>query len=86
MFVSNIPFVITYGREIGLIVVEFMPNRMAKQLVCNLRRIIPLYSRADIAIQPTLMDMELNKVAPELPKTQVLHQNMWLKLKKESKL
>ena len=31
MFVNNLSFVITYGREIGLITAEFMPNHMAKQ-------------------------------------------------------
>ena len=41
---------------------------MAKQLACNLRRIIILYSRAGFVIQTILMDMDFNKVAPELPK------------------
>ena len=27
MFVNNLPLVITYGREIGLITAEFMPNQ-----------------------------------------------------------
>ena len=46
MFVNNLPFVITNGRGIGLIIAEFMPNQMAEQLASNLRRIISSYSRA----------------------------------------
>ena len=66
MFVNNLPFVITYGREIGLITAEFIPNQMARQLTCNLRRIISLYSKASFIIQTISMDMEINKVIPEI--------------------
>ena len=31
MFVNNLPLMITYGREIGLITTEFLPNQVAKQ-------------------------------------------------------
>ena len=47
-YVNNLPFVITYGREIGLIMAEFMPNQTAIQLATNLKRIISLYSRAGL--------------------------------------
>ena len=67
MFVNNLAFVIMYWRVIGLIMAEFTPNSMARQLACNLRRIIALYSRAGFTIQTILMDMEFNKVIPELP-------------------
>ena len=40
---------------------------MAKQFASNLTKIITLYSRAGFVIQTILMDMEFNKVAPELP-------------------
>ena len=40
----------------------------AYQLACNLKRIISLYSRAGFTIQTILMDMECDKVTPEIPK------------------
>ena len=71
MFVNNLAFVITYGRGIGLITAEFTPNRKANQLASNLKRIIGLYSRAGFVIQTILMDMEFNKVIPELPEVNI---------------
>ena len=71
MYVSNLPFVITYGRRIGLIITEFMPNQTATQLANNLKRIISLYSRAGFIIQTILMDMEFDKVVPEIPEVVV---------------
>ena len=40
---------------------------MANQLASNLKRIISLYSRAGFTIQTILMNMEFNKVIPEIP-------------------
>ena len=37
MFVNILMFIITYGRGIGLIMAEFTPNQIAKQLASNLR-------------------------------------------------
>ena len=51
MYVNNLPFVITYGRGIRLIMAEFMPNGTATKLASNLRRIISLYSRAGFIIK-----------------------------------
>ena len=67
MYVNNLPFVITYGRGIGLIMTDFMPNQTATQSACNLKRIIGLYSRAGFIIQTILMDMEFDKISPEIP-------------------
>ena len=71
MYVNNLPFVITYGRYIGLIMAKFMPNRTATQLAHNLKRIISLYSRAGFIIQTIFMDMEFNKAVPEIPEVMV---------------
>ena len=70
MFVNNLAFVITYGRGLGLIAAKFMQNQMANQLVCNLRQIIKLYSRAGSVIQTILIDMEV-KVTPEIPEVNI---------------
>ena len=68
MYVNCLPFVITYGQGIGLIMAEFMPNQTANKLASNLKRIISLYSNAGFTIQTILMDMEFNEVIPEIPK------------------
>ena len=65
--VNNFPFVITYGRGIGLITAEFMPNQRAYQFTCNLKRIISSYSRARFTIQTIIIDMEINKVTLDIP-------------------
>ena len=44
MFVNGIPFIVTYGRGIGLITVEWIPNRMKKQLELNITKVLQLYS------------------------------------------
>ena len=67
MFVNNLAFVITFGRGIELITVEFTPMHMAKQLACNLIKVIQLYSWAGFVVQTILMDMAFDKVIPELP-------------------
>ena len=67
MFVNNLAFVITFGRGIGLITMELTPMHMAKQLAYNLVNVIQLYSRAGFGVQTILMDMEFDKVIPELP-------------------
>ena len=64
MYVNNLPFAITYGRGIGLIMVKFMPNQTATQLACKLKRIISLYSTAGFIIQTILLEMEFDKVVP----------------------
>ena len=44
MFANGIPFIVTCGRGIGLIMVEWIPNRMKKQLALNLTKVLKLYS------------------------------------------
>ena len=60
MHVNNLHFVIIYGRGIGLITAEFMPNQTGSQIATNLKRIISLYSRASFIVQTILMDMEFD--------------------------
>ena len=44
---------------------ELASTQMTSQLACNLKRIISLYFR--FVIQTILMDMDFNKVIPEIP-------------------
>ena len=68
MYVNGLPFVITYGQGIGLIMAEFMLDQTANQVAFNLKRIISLYSRSGFTIQTIFMDMKFNKVIVEIPK------------------
>ena len=43
-----------------------MPTHAAKQLACSLVRTIQLYFRVGFIVQTILMDMEYDKVVPEL--------------------
>ena len=55
MYVNSLLFKITYGRGKDLVMANLLPNQMASQLTCNLKRIISLYSRAGFIIQTTLV-------------------------------
>ena len=71
LYANNLSFVITYGRGIGFIMAKFMPNRIATQLVHNLKIINSLYFRASFIIQTILMNIEFDKVVPEIPEVVV---------------
>ena len=66
MFVNNLAYVITFRRGIGHLIMEFTPVCRAKQLAHNLIKVVQLYSWAGFVVQTILMDMEFNKVIPEL--------------------
>ena len=44
---------------------------MVNQLACNLRPIIKLCSRTGFVLQTILMDIEFDKVIPEIPKVSI---------------
>ena len=60
MFVNILAFMIVFGRGIGLITMEFTPKCMAKQLACNLIKVLQLYPRVGFVVQTILMDMEFD--------------------------
>ena len=60
MFVNQIPFIITYGKGVGLITMEWIPNRTWKQLESNL--VLQLYIRGGFIVQTILMNMEFEKI------------------------
>ena len=67
MFVNRLQFFVTYGRDVGLLTVEFSPNWMAKQLGENLVHVVELYQRAGYDVETILMDMEFDKIKTILP-------------------
>ena len=69
MYVNSLPFVMSV---IGLITAEFTSNQTETQLAHIKKRLISLYSRACFIIQTIHMDMELDKVVPEIPDVVVI--------------
>ena len=51
MFMSQIPFIIMYGQGFGLVTMEWIHNRMGKQLAVNLTKVLQLYTQAGFIIQ-----------------------------------
>ena len=66
-FVNGLTFVITFGRGVGLMKVDFTPTQMAKQLAYNLTKVLQLHSRAGFSVQTILIDMEFDKLVAEMP-------------------
>ena len=62
MFVSGVPFFVTYLRKIKLLTVEYLPRRTAKQLANTLRKVIFLHARGGFVVRHAMMDMEIEKV------------------------
>ena len=50
MFVNQITFIVMYGWGVGLITVEWIPNRTRKQLTINLIKVLQLYACAGFII------------------------------------
>ena len=71
MFVKGIPFLIIYGRGVGLIIVEWIPNRMKKQLALNLTKVLQLYAQGGLYMQTILMDMEFENVRDLIPQLNI---------------
>ena len=62
MFINGIPFLITYGKGVGSITVEWIPNRTKTQLALNLKKVFQLYSGGGFYIETVLIVMEFEKV------------------------
>ena len=67
MFVNQIQFIIMYGRGIILTTIEWLLNRMGKQLADNIKKVLQLYHKAGFIIQTVLMDVEFDILKPLLP-------------------
>ena len=62
IFINGIPFLITYGRGVGLITVEWIPNRTKRQLALNIIKVLQLYARGGFTVHTILMDTMFEKV------------------------
>ena len=62
MFLNQIPFIIMYGREIGLTTIDWILNRTGKQLADNIKKVLQLYYKASFIVQTIIMDMEFTNL------------------------
>ena len=62
MFVSGIPFLVTFSRNIKFRTAECVPRRTAKLLAKSIKKIIALYARGGFIVNLALMDKEFVKV------------------------
>ena len=66
MFVSGIPFLVTFSRKIKMITAEYIPSRTAQQLANSLTKIVHTYACGGFVIDLALMEMEFEKVRDKL--------------------
>ena len=66
MFVSGIPFLVTFSRNIRIITAKYIPSPTAQQLANSLTNIVNTYARGGFVIDLALMDMEFEKVRDKL--------------------
>ena len=66
MFVSGIPFLVTFSRNIKMITAKYVPSRTAQQLANSLTKIVNTYARGGFVIYLALMDIEFEKVRDKL--------------------
>ena len=83
MFVSGIPFLVTFSRNIKMITAEYVPICTAQQLANYLTNIVNTYARKGFVIDLALMDIEFEKVRENwqsLKLTRLRPGNMYLRL------
>ena len=71
MFVSGVPFFVTYSRKIKFLTAEYLPRRTAKQLANALRKVICLYACGGFVVRHTMMGMEFEKIKDLVPLVEV---------------
>ena len=66
MFVNDLAFFTTLGRDIRFGTAEHVPSRTAKQLAKSLMKIVKLYALGGLVVRTVLMDGEFEKIKPEV--------------------
>ena len=61
MFVSSIPFLVTFSRKIKIMTLEYAPSRTSQQLANSLTKIVNTYARRGFLMDLALVDMEFEK-------------------------
>ena len=63
---SGIPFLVTFSRNITMIIAEYVPSRTVQHLDDFLRKIVNTYARGGFVIYLDLVDMKFEKVRDKL--------------------
>ena len=87
MFVSGIPFLVTFSRNIKFRTTECVPRRTAKLLAKSIKKVIALYACGGFIVNLALMDKELIKSKNTFhfcKSTQQQPENTLAKLKEKS--
>ena len=67
MFVSGIPFLVTFSRNIKFWTAEFIPKRTARLLAKSHKKVLLIYSRGGYIVKLSLMFKDFNSVKEHLP-------------------
>ena len=67
MFLSGIPFLVTFSRKIKFRTAEFIPKQTAILLAKSLNKVMLLYARGEYIVKPVLMDKYFDAVKEHLP-------------------
>ena len=67
IFVSGMPFLLTFSRKIKFWTAQFMPKRTAILLAKFLKKVLILYARVGFIVKLSLMEKEFDVVKKHLP-------------------
>ena len=61
MFVGDLPFLVTYLRNIKMATAEFVPTYTARQLANPIMKVVKMYAHEGFVLNLSFMDMEFVK-------------------------
>ena len=67
MFISSIPFLVTFSKKVKLGTAEFVPNRSTRMLDKSLWKVLMVYARGGFFVNLALMDKEFDKIKYIIP-------------------
>ena len=67
MFVSGIPFLVTFSRKIKFQTAEFIPKRTAILIAKSLKKVLLLYARGGYIVKLALMGKDFDAVKEHIP-------------------
>ncbi len=67
MFVNGLPVLVTSSKGLSLVMIEYLPSKIAKRFVHTLQRVSRIYGTARFVVQVAMMDMEFEKLRDMLP-------------------
>ena len=71
MFISGIPFLVNFSRNIKFRTAEFVLNRSARMLAKSLRKVLMVYARGGLIVNLALMVKEFDRIKNIIPFSEV---------------